>query len=330
MAYPTAPISLTTTSTDREIMGYPEAYVATRHDELQRLMLPFMGRSTDELIALCESVAAPLEQRLGAGTLLGILGDPRIDTLNPAMVQVDGGTVTIGLDYEDLDRVVADYGDLFIDRSWIEKECPAHQVELKPYGIARYPVTNSEFRAFLLATGYPEIPTSWELGRYPDHQANHPVYTVTAAAAAAYAAWLVERTGRRFRLPTEAEWEYAAAGPGRRTFPWGEGFEPDHANTIESGLLRSTPVGIFPKGRSPFGAEDMAGNVEEYVAEDYAPYPGGPQIADDLVERVGDYRVARGGSFSRFRDLARCKRRHGRYPRAVYVMGFRLVEERLP
>lgn len=329
MSFPTTPISLTTTSTDREIMGYPEAYVATRCDDLHRLMLPVMGMSADALIAICESVDAPLEQRLGAGTLLGILGDPRIDTLNPAMVEVSGGTVTIGLAYDDLDRVVGEYAGLFIDRAWIEKECPAHQVELKPYRIARYPVTNNEFRTFLLDTGYPEIPTSWELGSYPDHRANHPVYTVTAAAADAYAAWLAERTGRSFRLPTEAEWEYAAAGPERWTFPWGERFVQNHANTIESGVLRSTPVGIFPNGRSPFGADDMAGNVEEYVAEDYVPYPGGPRIVDDLVDRVGDYRVARGGSFSRFRDLARCQRRHGHYPRAVYVMGFRLVDELL-
>ena len=72
----------------------------------------------------------------------------------------------------------------------------------------------------------------------------------------------------------------------------------------------------------------MAGNVEEYVADLYRPYPGGEPVADHLVEIHGAYRVARGGGFSRFRDLARTRRRHGHNPRsATYAMGFRLVED---
>jgi formylglycine-generating enzyme required for sulfatase activity len=69
----------------------------------------------------------------------------------------------------------------------------------------------------------------------------------------------------------------------------------------------------------------MAGNVEEYVADDYKPYPGSTAPQDDLVLANGNYRVARGGSFTRFYDLARCKRRHGHYPKDIYVMGFRLA-----
>ena len=70
----------------------------------------------------------------------------------------------------------------------------------------------------------------------------------------------------------------------------------------------------------------MAGNVEEYVSNDYQPYSGGRNIADDLAVTQGAYRIARGGSFSRFGDLARCARRHGRYQRDIYAMGFRLVQ----
>ncbi|MBF3728094.1 SUMF1/EgtB/PvdO family nonheme iron enzyme, partial [Burkholderia pseudomallei] len=66
----------------------------------------------------------------------------------------------------------------------------------------------------------------------------------------------------------------------------------------------------------------------EYVADDYRPYPGGEAIADDLAVTQGGYRIARGGSFTRFGDLARCARRHGRYQRDIYAMGFRLVESR--
>ncbi|WP_245533992.1 formylglycine-generating enzyme family protein [Effusibacillus pohliae] len=153
------------------------------------------------------------------------------------------------------------------------------------------------------------------------------MYTISAKTADAYIRWLSRRTGRKFRLPSEYEWEYAAAGPERLEFPWGNEFLDDHANTVESGLLISTPVGIFPKGYSRFGVADMAGNVEEYVADNYGPYPGGKTVEDDLSHSQGAYRVARGGSFTRLRDLARCKRRHGRFPRDIYAVGFRLAED---
>jgi len=144
--------------------------------------------------------------------------------------------------------------------------------------------------------------------------------------AECYVRWLTEKTGRHFRLPSEAEWEFAAAGPENFCYPWGESFLPDHANTAESSFFCTTPVGLFSCGASPFGCLDMAGNVEEFVADTYHPYPGGLCIRDDLVSTVGHHRVAHGGSFSRFRDLARTTRRHGKFPRDIYVMGFRLAE----
>jgi formylglycine-generating enzyme required for sulfatase activity len=189
-------------------------------------------------------------------------------------------------------------------------------------------VTNREYRDFLLDSGHEGLPTSWPLGRYPAERGNHPVHTVTADAAAAYAQWLSRKTGRGFRLPDEAEWEHAAGGPDGLEFPWGETFDTERANTVESGLMTTVPVGIYPQGRSPFGLDDMAGNVEEYVAGHYAPYPGGTAISDDLaLVWPKGYAVARGGGFSRFRDLARCRRRHGLYPRPLYAIGFRLAED---
>ena len=164
--------------------------------------------------------------------------------------------------------------------------------------------------------------------RYPEERANHPVYTVSAAAAMAYTRWLARRTRRNFRLPTEAEWEFAAAGPQGLEFPWGDNFDADRANTAETGLFTTSAIGVFVDGESPFGVADMTGNVEEYVSDLYAPYDGGRLIADHLTELNGSYFVARGGSFARFRDLARTRRRHGHNPRsATYAMGFRLAED---
>src|SRR5262249_259109 len=144
----------------------------------------------------------------------------------------------------------------------------------------RYPVTNQEYRQFLDETGHTSLPTSWVFGAFPSDRANHPVYTITPGDAEAYAGWLSVRTGRRFRLPTEVEWEYAARGRDEREFPWGDSFDAAKANTVELRLLSTTPVGMFSQGASPFGLLDLAGNVEEYVADVYEPYPGGPLVTD--------------------------------------------------
>lgn len=92
----------------------------------------------------------------------------------------------------------------------------------------------------------------------------------------------------------------------------------------------TTPVGAFPAGRSPYGVHDMGGNVEEFTADEYAPYPDGPYVADHLVQSMGSYRIARGGSFARFGDLTRTRRRHGAFPGPLYPVGFRLATGERP
>jgi formylglycine-generating enzyme required for sulfatase activity len=326
---PVAPLAPPTTGTDREAMGLPARFVPARCPDHRLLAERWVGTGPDALVAALADEALPLEERIGAATRLDLLGDPRIRPFEPSMCAVPAAAAVVGLAEAAVSDVLARFDGLFLERSWILKECPAHVVELAPYRIGRYPVTNREYAVFLEETGFPELPTAWPFGRFPEHLGNHPVYTVSIEAARAYAAWLAGRTGRRFRLPREAEWEYAAAGPEGREFPWGDAFGADRANTIETGLAITTPVGVFPQGRSPFGADDMAGNVEEYVDDAYAPYPGGEAVRDDLAVAWGDrpYAVARGGSFTRFRDLARTRRRHGLYPRPIYAIGFRLAED---
>jgi formylglycine-generating enzyme required for sulfatase activity len=314
--------------TDRERLGLPDYYVTDRlsgrtnelYDELRLL-------KTDELLAIVQGANLHLETRLVAGNLLALIGDPRIETKNPTMIDIPGGAVVIGLEDSAVDDVLVRFGKLGLDEAWIRKECPQHEVILQDYRIGKFPITNQEYRDFLVDTDYPEIPTSWIFRRFPTERANHPVYTLSAEACDAYAQWLSAQTGRRFRLPTESEWEFAAAGPDRREFPWADDFNENLANTCETGLFDTSPVGIFHGGESCFSVFDMAGNVEEYVADNYKPYPGGPVIDDHLSQIHGAYRVARGGSFARFRDLARTRRRHGHNPRSVtYAMGFRLAE----
>jgi formylglycine-generating enzyme required for sulfatase activity len=315
------------TLSDRGAMELPEHYVGTACEDVGAQVEALRSAPVDRWLALVEDGTAPLPERFAAGALLGLRGDPRIDVGRPAMVDVPGGTVRLGLDPAQVELVAARWARYGVKREWIEKEAPEFELELRPYRLGKYPVTHREYLEFLRDARYPELPTTWVLGRYPTHLSNHPVHTLSAAAADAYAAWLARRTGRRFRLPTEAEWEHAAAGPGRHEFPWGDDPDPQRANTVELGLLGTTPVGLFPLGAAACGALDMGGNVEEYVADDYRPYPGARFIDDDLTRGGAAYRVARGGSFTRFLDLARCRRRHGRYRGALYVVGLRLAED---
>lgn len=261
--------------------------------------------------------------RLAGGSILALLGDPRIRPGKmPQMAYVSGGHTQLGLPYEDVEEVVARFADVGVIREWIEKECPRHTVELAPYQIGIYPVTNIEYLAFLKDNLDAEIPTSWSYGRYPFEEANHPVFTVKEETADLYCDWLSEKTGMPFRLPTEAEWEHAA---GNSVYPWGKEFSTHKANTAESELNGTTPVGIYPGGRSWSGCYDMAGNVEEYTSSFYKPYPGGARVVDDLNRDNRVYRIARGGSFARYADLCRVTRRHGRYNSNLYAMGFRVA-----
>jgi len=314
--------------TDRERLGLPDRYIETSlQAALARAYIELRALPDHVLMRTLADPHSTLAVRIASGNLLALMGDPRICTERPEMVDMPGGEVEVGLPPDEVCTVLERFAGLGLDPSWIEKECPQHRTTLCPYRIARYPVTNVEYRAFLLDSGHSELPSSWDFRQFPQERANHPVYTISPESADAYARWLAQRTGRDFRLPTEAEWEWAAAGPERREFPWGPLFDANLANTAETGLFRTSPVGAFVGGDSPLGLADMAGNVEEYVTDLYAAYPGGSYVDDHLAKVHSGYRVARGGSFARFRDLARTRRRHGHNSKSVtYAMGFRLAE----
>jgi gamma-glutamyl hercynylcysteine S-oxide synthase len=137
---------------------------------------------------------------------------------------------------------------------------------LRDYYMDRYPVTNREFREFLLATGYSPPDTSnflkhWKGGSFPDSLADHPVVWVSLEDARAYAGW------KGKRLPGEAEWQYAAQGRDGRAWPWGVDFDSTRCNNAAG---HTTPVHRFPGGRSPFGVEDLTGNVWQMCDEEYS------------------------------------------------------------
>jgi len=172
------------------------------------------------------------------------------------------------------------------DARWPD-EGPMHIVYLESYYIDKYEVTNSQYQKFIDSTDRPP-PMDWENNHYPSGKINHPVVFVTWFDANDYCHW------RDKRLPTDAEWEKAARGPEGWIYPWGNFFDYRRANVggIHSGPM---PVGSFPLGRSPYGASDMIGNVWEWTADWYGPYPGTSYTTPNFGK---SYRVARGNSFA--------------------------------
>ncbi len=166
-------------------------------------------------------------------------------------------------------------------------ELPQQKVYLKSFFIDKYEVTNNRYLAYVEATGAYR-PATWKEGRIPTGQEHYPVVDTDWYDAVAYCTW----EGKR--LPTEAEWEKAARGTDGRFFPWGNEFDPKKANTLESGLGWARAVGSYPDDASPYGVYDMIGNVAEWVADWYHPYPGSTLTRDAF----GKHPVLRGGSWA--------------------------------
>ena len=174
-------------------------------------------------------------------------------------------------------------------------EIPQHTVLLDPFFLDRYEVTNSDYQVFIQATGRatpadPHDPDfyRWQDGAPPAGQEDHPVVYVSWYDAEAYCRWVDKR------LPTEAEWEKAARGTDRRAWPWGNQFEPERCGVSETSPLWSTPVGSYPQGISLQGAHDLCGNVAEWTASWYQPYPGNTLDRAAFGEQ---FKVARGGAW---------------------------------
>jgi serine/threonine-protein kinase len=196
-----------------------------------------------------------------------------------------------------------------------EAEKPEHSVEVKSFYIDKYEVTNQQYLEFIKATKYP-APSHWNNGMFEQGQENYPVVNVDWNDAQKYAEWAKKR------LPKEEEWEYAARGDDRRLYPWGRIFSAINANTKESGIGGPTQVGKFSSGASPFNVMDMAGNVLEWTASYYEPYP------TSKAKPLAGYIVARGGSWFQEESDARATKRKLVTPdfRRNYI-GFRCAKD---
>lgn len=266
---------------------------------------------------LLENPDTPTEQRLAIGDYWASIPDPRpgvgiITELIPdiSWIKIPGGEFTFHFD---------------------------QRIELPTYYISRYPITYSQFKAFIDDGGleneawwkdlapqeFPPQPR-WAIGNYPRLR-------VSWFDAIAFSRWLSNKLGLMVRLPSEEEWEKAARGPNGSIYPWGENYIAGYSNinevisgVSETNLRQPTAVGVFPHAASHYGVEDMIGNIWEWCLNVFD---------DPAIMTIGgdDARTLRGGAWSSDRLFAHTFRRRGEAPvTRLNDVGFRIVSEALP
>jgi formylglycine-generating enzyme required for sulfatase activity len=150
------------------------------------------------------------------------------------------------------------------DKDAFDDEQPQHLLYLPDYYMAKTPVTNAQYLAFVQAIGY-QPPKHWPKGKPPSYKADHPVVNVSWYDAVAYCDWLVQVTGKPYCLPSEAEWEKGARGTDGRIYPWSNQWEARRCNSRELLPGDTTPVDAYLDGASPYGLLDIVGYVEEWT-----------------------------------------------------------------
>ncbi|MBN1814191.1 MAG: SUMF1/EgtB/PvdO family nonheme iron enzyme [Anaerolineae bacterium] len=216
------------------------------------------------------------------------------------------------------------------DKDALGDERPQHRVYVPEFHISRYPVTNAQYAVFVRVTGL-EPQGHWKnvQGRnvqIPIGKENHPVNFVSWHDAIFFCEWLSRETGKFFRLPTEAEWEKAARGTDGRIYPWGDESATSELCSFGLTVGDTTSVGRYsPRGDSPYGCADMAGNVWEWTQSLYRSYPYDPDDGREDV-RVRGNRVLRGGAFEDEIRHIRCASRLRKGPSSRdRFTGFRCV-----
>lgn len=167
-----------------------------------------------------------------------------------------------------------------------DNEKPRHKAILPDYYLDKFEVTNQQYFNFCKETGH-SLPFLMREGKIPPGKENHPVVNVSWNDATAYCKW----AGKR--LPGEAEWEKAARGTDGRAYPWGNGWDQNLCNNRTSPYEDTVPVGTYPKGASPYGVMDLAGNAWEWTDDWYKSYPG----AERSFDETGKMKVTRGGAY---------------------------------
>jgi len=291
----------------KEVLGALQRFGKTPSHDLARFLKPQE--------ALCEQLHwdnLTHKQRAIIGWKLAQFGDPR-PGVGPrkdglpdiAWVEIPGGQVKL----EDVD----------------------HMFEVKPFRLAKYPVTYIQFQGFIEDGGY-QTAAWWEGISHRQHEPpkwnepNVPRETVSWDEAVAFCRWLSARSKTSIRLPTEWEWQQAATGGDPAyAYPWGSVWDPTQCNSVESRVERTMSIGLYPHGATKQGVLDMEGNTWEWCLNKY-DHPEKPESL--RLDDSGEQRAVRGGYwYDRPEDLRSSSRNWSDTDDRGSNIGFRLAQD---
>ncbi|NWJ49116.1 MAG: SUMF1/EgtB/PvdO family nonheme iron enzyme [Chloroflexi bacterium] len=317
-----------TIAQEQEICGLEKAKRSNDRSTLKKMV--------EWLKALLGTVQAlGAVERAECGRALGLLGDLR-KGVGTKPYKLAGREVELPeLEWCDIG---ASEGGKFVMGSDDWEDNPRREMELGySYRMTKYLITYGQYQTFAESgeyeqaewwEGFPEEYQPQKLDQDYMKENNRPRDYVSWYQSVAFTRWLTVKyraageigVNEEIRLPTEAEWEYAARGVDERKYPYGNEFDGTKGNTDETGIGATSAVGSFPDGASPFGVLDMSGNVWEWCLNKYK------EPEEVGVDESGDNRVLRGGSCLDDGARASCVFRNYDYPYGDdYFIGFRLV-----
>ena len=299
--------------------------------EQERARQELAARSAAELARLLPSTSSPVADQSG------VLRDRFLDGSGsgPDLVLIPTGRFQMGGQAHE-HKVALDAGS---QRAWLERELPLHWVGIEhSFALGCHPVSVGQWRRFVAATGWqPGSDTDWDNPGFTQTD-EHPVVGVSWNDAQLYLSWLSDQTGQTYRLPTEAEWEYACRAGTRTAFHFGDTINTEQANYDGSYIYNNGPRGQYRGGTTrqgtfpanPWGLYDMHGNVWEWVQDRvHDNYDGAPQDGS-AWEKDGDKsrRVLRGGSWLYNPRYLRAALRNG-YSAVLSndIVGFRVARQ---
>jgi len=262
---------------------------------------------TDDVLTGAETLNDGVRRLVsGVRALGGMIGAGDSDA--PDMVLIPRGTFLMGVPPAESMREGTEDGD--------KDAQPRHEVTIsRPFLLGRFPVTVGEYSVFARETNRP-----WAKPDFPQTD-RHPAVNVGFADAVAYVVWLSERTDDNYRLPSEAEWEYACRAGTVTTRYWGDEFDPAKANCNGHG---TTGVSAFPG--NPWRLRDTLGNVYEWVEDRWHnSYNGAPTDGSAWITGPDAGRVVRGGSWVSVRKYDRAGNRDTSRGWPTPWVGFRLA-----
>ncbi|MDF0675033.1 MAG: SUMF1/EgtB/PvdO family nonheme iron enzyme [Nitrospira sp.] len=305
--------------------------VARRGEKSVKEIVRLFMAPQDKLVARLQNTSLSHRDRLTIGQNLAALGDrrPGVGLKEDGLPDIEWIEISEGhVNYDDWKKGL---------RAILRGLHGAYHGMVHSFRLAKYPVTNEQFTAFLNSedgfgngkwwkdigpiderTGEAVAPakvveTAWQ-------DANLPRVEVSWYEAVAFCRWLSSRTNQKIGLPTEWEWQLAATdGDPEREYPWKGGWDDSRCNSDRSRLIRTTAVGMYPQGATEQGVMDMAGNVLEWCLN-----------TDRLGTRIerGDVRMLRGGSWFDNPVLLRASERHrSDADHRDFYIGFRLAQD---